>query len=424
MPKRSFVRSVSSILVTLTLLLTGSTPASADSRAINFEAPTYNPGSIDGQNGWAGTLGIPINPAIDQAVVTNTYGYTSFSGQSWRISNAYTDGAFGDWPFSPSLVNEAGETSAQNGVVYSSGPRQNHFEVHWDFASTVPSSEQQGLQISTAPDRGDGARMSFIKMRDTPTGLAIDFADYQDRKPHGSLSNPAAGCETEDDFVITTVASGLDRMRPHTVKLAIDFVDGPRNDVVKVFVDGTLRHTGGTWEDYYRWCTESGGGVPNDSSADQSRTVDSMIFQARSGGGTAPSTRGNGFLIDNLSYASSQRECRRGDGDGDFEDDKGHKHHAHFHHDSCENDRGDVEDDDRDSGKHFESTSTDSATFSSTADSKTLTMIGIGLDGGLPVGFTMVAVDYHGLAPAIYTLTLTNGRTFTGKLVSGTLLLQ
>ena len=51
-------------------------------------------------------------------------------------------------------------------------------------------------------------------------------------------------------------------------------------------------------------------------------------------------------------------------------------------------------------------------------------MIGTGLDNGLPVGFTMVAVDYGGLTPAIYTLTLTNGRTFTGTLVSGSLGIQ
>src|SRR5437867_6971135 len=115
---------------------------SADSLTITFEAPTYHLGSIDGQNGWAGTAGGPINLLIDQEVVANTYGYTSVGGQSWRISNAYTDGAFGDWPFSPSLTNEAGETMAQNGTPYSGGTRQSHFEVQWDFASTVPGSVQ------------------------------------------------------------------------------------------------------------------------------------------------------------------------------------------------------------------------------------------------------------------------------------------
>jgi len=117
-------------------------------------------------------------------------------------------------------------------------------------------------------------------------------------------------------------------------------------------------------------------------------------------------------------------QCHQADGDGDFGDKDGHKHHAKFHHDSCGTGGGDVEDDDSDTGKHFQSTSTDSATYSSSADSETVTMVGTGLDDGVPVGFTMVAVDYHGLTPAIYTLTLTDGRTFTGALLSGTVLLQ
>ena len=387
---------------------------SADSLTITFEAPTYHLGSIDGQNGWAGTAGGPINFLIDQEVVANTYGYTSFGGQSWRMSNAYTDGAFGDWPFSPSLTNEAGETTAQN-LGFSGGIRQNHFEVRWDFASTVRNAEQPGLQISTSPDRGDGARMSFIRMKDLPAGLSVEFSEYLDHPPFGTPLNPAAGCGPEDEFLITTVASGLSRNRPHTVKLTMDFVDGPRNDVVKVYVDGTLRHTGTSWEDFFRWCELTG----------ESRTVDSMIFQARTSGGTAPFTRGNGFLIDNLTYFSSQGRCRGGDGDGDFEDDKGgRRHHGKFHHDSCENDRGRVEEDDRDSGKHFESTSTDSATFTSNENSQTLTMIGTGLHDGLPVAFTMVAVDNGNLAPGVFTLILTDGYSVTGSLVNGRIVIE
>ena len=113
--------------------------------------------------------------------------------------------------------------------------------------------------------------------------------------------------------------------------------------------------------------------------------------------------------------------CQRGGGDGDFEDKDGHKHHAHFDKNSCDNGSGDVEDDDRDSGKHFQSTSVSSATFTSDLDGNTLTMVGMGLDDGLPVGFTMIAVDYGGLTPSVFTLTLTNGRSFTGALVNGIL---
>jgi len=290
----------------------------ADNRSINFEAPAYHPGSINGQQGWSGSGFLPILPVIDQEIVTNSGAPASFGGQSWRFSNFYTDGQFALWPFSPSLTNEAGETQAQNGG-FSGGVRQSHYEVQWDFASTVPTAEQPGLQMSTASDRGDGARMSYIRMQDGPGGLNVFFIDYEDKAPFGAYGNPATaanGCGLEDDFFQYLVASDLPRNVPHTVKLTIDFVDGPRNDVVKVYVDGILKKTGTTWEDYFRWCTESGGGTGT-TTFDQSRTVDSQIFQARAGSGSCATCLGKGFLIDNLSYlssrpATSKDQCKDG----------------------------------------------------------------------------------------------------------------
>lgn len=412
----------------------------ADSLLIDFEAPAYHTGSINGQNGWGGQNppGIPINPLIDQEVVTNVNAPASFGKQSWRISNAYTSGSFGDMPFSPSLANEAGETQALNGdgvFTFSGGTRQDHFEARWAFTSAAPNGSGTDCSVasltcsylSMAPDRGDGARMSYIRLEDDLSGLRVFFDDYQDAAPYGAYGSPltaANGCGPEDNFVETMVASSLDRTKAHTVKLTMDFVDGPRNDVVKVYVDGTLRHTGTSWEDYFRWCTESGGGTGT-MARDQSRTVDSMIFTVRGGQGeTHPLNRGRGFLIDNLRLLSSINGCRGGDGDGEFEDNQGHRHRGSFDDDSCENGGGRVVDDDLDSGKQFESSSVNSATFASNQNSQTLTMIGTGLDDGVPVGFTMIGVDYNGVIPATYTLILTDGRTFTGSLVSGSLLIQ
>lgn len=124
--------------------------------------------------------------------------------------------------------------------------------------------------------------MSWIQMVDTPTGLAVNFYDYQD----GAVE-PAGTCVTGDNFVLTSVASGLDRTVPHAIKVSMDFVDGPNNDVVKVYVDGVLKHTGTSWEGYFNYCE----GNPT-------RTVDSVLF--RTGGTAAPATAGNGFVIDNF----------------------------------------------------------------------------------------------------------------------------
>ena len=79
-----------------------------------------------------------------------------------------------------------------------------------------------------------------------------------------------------------------------------DFFEGPRNDVVQVFVDDTLVHTGTSWEDFFRYC----------EATDTSRTVDSLLLQARTSGGTAPGTSGYGFLVDNLDLESGPAPTR------------------------------------------------------------------------------------------------------------------
>ena len=270
--------------------------SSTDSVFVDFENPPYATGSIHLQDGWSSSGASTGSCALyDHAVATNTYGYASFDGQSLRMSNAVTSGCFGDQTFSKSLSSEVGETTADNGGM-SGGPRGTHFEAEWSFASTVPGAEQPGLSVVASPDRGDGARMSWVQMTDTPSGLEVNFFDFQDVAPYGSAGNHADGCGTGDDFFSANVASGLDRTVPHTIRVVLDTCEGPRNDTVEVYVDGVLGHTGTTWEDYFRWCDES---LPSDVS----RTVDSILF--RTGGNTpAPATLGHGFVIDNLTVRS------------------------------------------------------------------------------------------------------------------------
>lgn len=262
------------------------TTAFADSVVTNFENPPYTLGNINGQDGWTFT-----SPTYDVAVA-DSLGTAGFGLQSMRISNAFTSGSFGDWVFSKPVVDEAGEAIAENGGL-SGGTRQNHFEAEFDIASAVPGAQQPGLQISVSPDRGDGARMSYLRFEDQSDGIHAIFFDYRDILPFGtSVGDSANGCGVGDDFFGTDVAT-MDRSLPHTAKFVMDFVDGPRNDVVKIYIDGVLVHTGTSWEDYFRYCE-----------GNQTRTVDSLIFQARSSAGTAPDTEGKGFLIDNMALSS------------------------------------------------------------------------------------------------------------------------
>ncbi|MCB8924851.1 MAG: right-handed parallel beta-helix repeat-containing protein [Ardenticatenaceae bacterium] len=269
--RRSAYLALLVVLVTAVFTL----QVQADTISIDFES--FNLGSVDGQDGWGITGGYDV-----EIVDATGYGYATFGDQSLRISNAVTSGSFGDHLFSQSLVDEAGETDAENGGL-SGGTRQAYFAASWDFASTTPGAEQPGLSIIVSPDRGDGARMSWIQMADTPAGLEVNFYGYD--------TTLGGTCGDLDNFVYATVATGLDRTVPHNIRVTMAFADGINNDVMNVYIDGVLVHTGKTWEDYFRNCEP-----PN------SRTVDSLLF--RSSGTAAPDTSGNGFLIDNVQLHS------------------------------------------------------------------------------------------------------------------------
>jgi hypothetical protein len=257
---------------------------------INFESG-YTTGDINGQNGWTKTGGY-------DAAVANVASFPAASGygfgtQALRISDATTSGSFGDQTFSPGLANEAGETSADSGGP-AIGTRQNHFEVSFQIGTTK-STEQPGLHVTMSPDRGDGARMSYLRFDDLSNGVHVYFDDVTDPGPLGA---PA-------DFNERSIAT-LSRSTSHTVRMTIDFHDGPGNDVVQVFVDGTLVATGGTWEDYYRFDPEQAG------SGNLVPTVDKVLF--RESGTADPGNAGQGFLIDNIGLTSAPTPTTPGGG--------------------------------------------------------------------------------------------------------------
>jgi hypothetical protein len=266
-------------MLALAFMLGGALTVSAATLNVDFESPFYTTGNIDGQDGWSKTGSYDV-----EVVNSIPYSIPSFGSQSLRDSNATTSGSFGDHTFSGSLADDAGETGAVSSGL-SGGTRQSYFEAEWDFASTVPDAEQLGLNVVASPDRGDGARMSWIQMMDAPDGLQVNFYDYQG-----------------GTFVFSNVVTGLDRSVPHTLRVTMDFLDGAANDVVNVYVDGVLEHTGTSWEDYFRdW-----------QAAIAPPTVDSILF--RTGGTAVLATAGYGFLIDNLTLMSGLNPDSDGDG--------------------------------------------------------------------------------------------------------------
>lgn len=263
-------RITAAALFAVAALIVGVSTAMADSASINFESPTYTVGNINGQDGWSATGSAGSGCAVYDEGVANS-SVPGFGSQSFRISNAVTSGCFGDQAFSKSLANEAGETTAQNGGI-SGGTRQNHFEAQFDIAS-ASSTQQPGLIMSVSPDRGDGARMSYLRFEDKTDGIHVFFDDVN----------------SVGDFIETDIAT-LTRT-PHTIKFVMDFIDGANNDIVKIYIDGVLKITGTSWENYF-----------NVSESNPTRTVDSLLFRA--GGTAAPTNAGAGFYIDNLSLMS------------------------------------------------------------------------------------------------------------------------
>ena len=268
------IPNVDSISVTVNYTGEGCNGSSFDSSSL---------GSVNGQGGWTST------GPFDQAVVTNTYGFSTFGCKTLRMSDSVTSGSFGNQTFSYSIANEAGESTALNEGM-SGGVRQNHFEAQFDVASALPTL-QSGMHFSVSPDRGDGARMSYLRLEDQADGIHVFFDDVQGQNVGFQAAN----------FVETAIAT-IDR-NPHTLKFSMDLLDGASNDVVKIYIDGALVHTGTSWENYYRFDTESQGDPHNVSYENKSRTVDALLF--RESGSAHPGNAGRGFLIDNVALSSS-----------------------------------------------------------------------------------------------------------------------
>ncbi|MEX0918239.1 MAG: SipW-dependent-type signal peptide-containing protein [Candidatus Paceibacterota bacterium] len=243
-----------------------STPTVASTYGTGFEPATFSVGNIDGQDGWSKTgpfdSEVVASPVIDGV-------------QSLRISNSVTSGSFGDQTFTPELASGAGETGIGS---------ENYFEAEFEIESAT-GAQQSGLALSVSPDDGNGSRMSYLSFADEAGGIRVTFYDVTNAGPLPTVSS----------FDATDLGL-LDYSSPHTIKFEMEFVDGPGNDIVRIYIDGSLAHTGTSWEDYYRYDPEQTG------NGNQLFSVDSVIFRAA--GTAVPANAGNGYIFDNVDLSS------------------------------------------------------------------------------------------------------------------------
>jgi hypothetical protein len=299
--RRSLFNLGASSLLTLALTLALTSAAGADTLdPITFESSQgYVLGDINGQPGLSGSGSLPngrwskLGPYDVNVVLVSGYsaavGY-GFGSQALQISDAVTSGEFGAQTFSPGLADEAGESGASNAGL-SGGLRQPHFDASFLIGTSQGDTMQPGLHMSVSPDRGDGARMSYLRFEDQADGVHVFFIDASDKGPVGTVAT----------FRESDVAT-LSRTDSHFVQFSIDFKDGTANDTVKIYIDSKLVKTGSTWEDYYRYDPEQtpqGNKVP---------TVDKLLF--REAGDPHPNAL-KGFLLDRVVLASSGLNIRK-----------------------------------------------------------------------------------------------------------------
>ena len=266
---------------------------------------TFNTGvSVNGQSGWTveDAWGYDMSEGgwgtnLDEKVVDDGTG-----NKVWRISNAYAYNAYSSQPFSPTAESVAGETGSSlwndrgpdhtnpyNPPHFGANATTNQFYSSFDFRSATGAA-QSGLAITLSPSaKQSSVRMSYLKISDNgSTGFDLLFYD---------TSNG------DQDWNPTTVASGLSYSDWHSIDMDVAFVDGVDNsggqingnDVVKIYVDGSLEHTGTTWESYYY---AEGEGVTEP----RLQAVDSLLFRVT--GTAAPATLDNGFYFDNVEISN------------------------------------------------------------------------------------------------------------------------
>jgi uncharacterized repeat protein (TIGR01451 family) len=258
--------------------------AAADTVTTTFEPSTFHPGSVAGQDGWRSAVpgNVPALPnGYDQEVVTNIGAPAAFGLQSLRLSNRYTEptGEFFYQTYSKPVTAPAGETQANT-----------EFTAEFSFISKTPTAEQPGLNVSVSPDSGEGSRMQYVGLRDTPAGIRVTVFDTP---------------EVDGEFVPYD-AGTLDRTVPHTIKFWIKLNPGVDNDLVRIYIDGRdLGQCFTTWENYYRTAPEQAP-PPN---VNTPATINSLQFRS-----SAPGFDGvnGGYLFDNVTTTTANGPGPRG----------------------------------------------------------------------------------------------------------------
>ena len=262
-------------------------------------------GTVDGQNGWttrdAFTSATTVGKWDQQVKQVND---ANVNRKVFRMSNAITSSTYSSQVFSAVSGQVAGETGSAlwnnrgtNGSAPLSPAQYGAYAATDTFYSKVAfrsatGAAQAGLALTlSASAKQSTVRMSWLQLQDTGSGFNLNVYDLL-----GNGTFPSAP---------TTIASGLSYSDLHTIEMGITFVDGVStvggqiygNDVLKIWLNGSLIHTGSTWESYYYLNERITAGTP------RLQAVDSMLF--RVSGTAATGTSGNGFYFEDFAIGNT-----------------------------------------------------------------------------------------------------------------------
>jgi hypothetical protein len=218
---------------------------------------------------------------VDLATVPDQPGLDAdIHGKVWRLSNGAASGALGQNPHSPRNPDDvSGETGSLPNDACGPSSTANYY-AQVDFRS-VTGAHQEGSDDGPGPMRlavvanSSDTRQAFLYITDNGSGLDLTYFETAD------------GCL----FPATEVATGLSYSDWHTLGIEILFNDGlgsgvvgsagaTGNDVVNIYVNSQLVHTGTTWE-----------------SCVGSRVVDQLLFETRN---HDEAFLGGGLYFDNV----------------------------------------------------------------------------------------------------------------------------
>lgn len=220
-------------------------------------SPAPLQGTVDLQNGWTTRDSFNTFSSVcrwdEQVVEVN-------SAKVFRMSNAFTSTTYSCQVFSAVSGQVAGESNAalwndygtngaspKNPIGFGANAATKTFYSKIVFRSATGRA-QPGLVVQLLSSaKQSTVTMSSLRIRDTGAdGFELSFLDT--RATDGVV-----------EFKRTFIGPLLSYSDLHTIEIDITFVDGVTtvgnelygNDVVRVWLNGNLIHTGTTWEAYY-----------------------------------------------------------------------------------------------------------------------------------------------------------------------------